>query len=162
MTAFAKTFRAGEASVSVEFQFENLPPASIDFLLDYGAKQYLADAMAMSTADADKVREDGGNPDEVRVERVKKRWAALVEGTPSVRARADTMSPAERMFAAVRDEWIKLALGRAGKKLPADKEARAKWVQAFADKNRERIEKEAAKRLRDQSKVEIDLDLGDI
>ena len=156
-TTFTKTFRAGEVSAEVHFTYESLPPASIAFLLDYGAKQYLSDAMAMSKDDAAKIVEEGGSPDGVKLDRLDKRVAALRNGTPSVRAVAERMTPEQRYTVEIATEWLKVGLGHKGKKLPKAGPDRTAMLDRFIERNADKLRAAVAKKMKELAKIEFDM-----
>lgn len=156
-TEFTKAFHSGEQSVQVAFVYESLPAASIAFLLDYGAKQYLSDAMAMSADDRAKITEEGGDPDATRIERVRKRVAALENGTPSVRAVAERMTLEQRLTVEIATEWLKVGLGQKGKKLPKAGPDRTAMLDRFIERNADKLRAAVAKRMKELAKIEFDM-----
>jgi hypothetical protein len=67
MSNLSFTLSATVAAVEFERMADDLPQASLEFLLRYGFRQYLQDAVAMSKEEQDEIRETaeeaGENPE---------------------------------------------------------------------------------------------------
>lgn len=138
--SFKQSFGKFGYSRDVAIDIDELPEASLRFLITYGLKQKLADSYA-GAKDANEV--------EARLDTV---LGKIAEGTLAERTRASG-DAVEREMVKIAREMLANALKAQGK--TADKETAARLVEQLLDKKRDAIRAEAERRLAAQS---IDLD----
>lgn len=136
--------------------FDALPTASQDYLIQYGINQSLTDSYASSRSDAKKEGKSDEEIAAVMAESVAARVAKLLDGTIGVRAPAGPkLSPEDAMYQKVASEAVKAMLKAKGAK-PAGKanpngytaEQVSALVEKLADKFGEAWRKEAKRRLK--------------
>lgn len=101
-----------------KFEFESLPPKSLEYLLKYGASQSLQDSIASVKS---KAKKDGKSDEEVKVlcrEAMAKRYNAIVTATIGFRHPAEKVSPLEAMIGKVGREALTAMARAKGTKLP--------------------------------------------
>jgi hypothetical protein len=160
-------FEANIAGVPVNLDLATIKPESRDFLLMYGAKQYVQDGAAVSKLHTKK--ELKGTPkteEEIDLEKregVEERVANILSGEFTVRGPAEPkMSPEERERNAVLVKMITDAAAKSKTATPprsgknADKAWWDKMTAQVYDKYKASVDKEVARRLKADEKIEID------
>lgn len=114
-----------------EFNFNELSPASLEYLLKYGASQSLQDSVASVKA---KAKKDGKSDDEVGAlvkEAMAKRHAAILAGTIGFRHPSEKVSPLDAMIAKVGREELTAMAKAKGTKLPVKEKYDALFTAAL-------------------------------
>jgi hypothetical protein len=135
-----------------ETESDNLPQASVEFLLAYGYRQYLADGAAVAKEDKDGNVRDQDEIDALKVSGVEKRWDNVQIGTfPAGGGQRD---PFTTELNRVAREAFAGAVKATGKTLPKDKETKREMLRRFTEKNYGKLERIA----RDNLARKADLD----
>jgi hypothetical protein len=158
------------AGAAVAIEPAKLPEASLAFVFEYGLRQYIQDGAAvtkMKTIETDVETEEGvvkrkqdvpKTADEIATEKregVEARVANLLSGEFTRRGTGRVTDPAERERNAVLDEAIRGYVKTQGEKMPV-KEALAKAREAVYAKNKDKVDREVARRLKDKSTFVIE------
>lgn len=161
-------YQANVAGVPCVVDVETLKPESLEFLIEYGIKQYLADGAAVS-----KEWKTGDRKGELKTEEeiaaekeegVRERLQNIADGTFVRRGTAEKLSPEETIRQRILIEKIEAA-GRAAKvKLPnrTGKDANKDWwtdkMAALYAKTKDAVDKEVRRQMKEREVVvEIDL-----
>jgi hypothetical protein len=161
-------FEANIAGVPVSVDVEALPAPSVQFIMEYGLRQYIQDGAAVSKVFTDKDRKgQEKTDDEIATEKregVEERVANLLSGEFTRRGPAQPkLSPEERH----REDYVNSLLAgiakATGKKLPtktgknADPERLKKLQDAVYARNKDSIDKEVARRIKADAKAAEDV-----
>lgn len=134
-----------ETTGTIEIDTETLSGTSVDFLLQYGIRQYLADGAAVAKEDKE------GNdrtPDEIfmlKQEGIHKRLANIETGI--FPAGGGSRDPHDTETNRVAREAFKKAVRASGKKMPADKEVAKEMFKAYRAKHLAHFEEIATRNL---------------
>jgi hypothetical protein len=148
-----------------EHDMGSLPVAAIHRLAQYGAKQWLADAIAGL---AKELTAEGKTPDEIKAAQDKAiadRWEAILNGTVGTRSGGPRLRGLDAFIRDVADERIKAVLAATNAKLAKDQHKvlpKGEAMQALREKfiaaNADSIKAEAQRRMAAvASPVEVDL-----
>jgi hypothetical protein len=159
-------FEANIAGVPVSVDVEALPAKSMEFIIEYGLRQYIQDGAAVSKlvlSGDDKGR--AKTEDEIATEKregVEERVANLLSGEFTRRGPAAAkLSPEEREREAIIMAALTAAAKAANVKLPtktgknADPEKLAKLVAAYYAKYRADVDKEVSRRVKAAKPVDL-------
>jgi hypothetical protein len=164
MSNLSFTLSATVAAVEFERMADDLPQASLEFLLRYGFRQYLQDAVAMSKEEQDEIRETaeeaGENPElalaDAKALRVQTRLDKIDAGT--CLERSVTRDPLEAEIKRVALVALKALAKAQQKKLPKDQKDRNVILARFIQANRERFEVTAKENLAQQRAAAEEID----
>lgn len=93
MIKFSSTFTFGASSTVAEIDFDTLPQASKEFIINYGLKQYLNDGAAVGKDECES--EDERN--QLKADRVADRVTKLKDGTMSIRGGTRVTDPVAKI-----------------------------------------------------------------
>lgn len=122
-----------ESVGTIEIDTAELSPASVDFLLQYGIRQYLADGAAVAKVDSDGNDRTSNEISMLKQEGIHKRLANIESGV--FPAGGGNRDPLETEINRVARAAFAKAVKATGKKLPDDKEARKVLLKSFTSKN---------------------------
>lgn len=144
MTTLNHTFLRFGKTIETSIIVEELPPTALAYLLDYGAKQSLADSFASAKNEAEFEAQ------------LAKRLDAIKAGTVGTRTRI--ADPTERVIREVALEEVERALRKAGHVVSKVEPAEIKrLVGLHVGKNRDRLAEEAKRRIEAIVDIEVDL-----
>lgn len=154
-------FKFGSHIVEDQVDFNSLPASSIEFLLTYGLKQYLADGAAVPKDAA----ESEDERDALKREGVRRRILKIKEGTCAIRETKakEPADPAAKHKAAVLMEMASAIAKAKGKPLPtrtgkkAEPERLDAILAAIYAKRQAEVDKLVAKRVADDAKLSTQL-----
>ena len=141
-TGRAETFPMTLLSTTIlgtvyETETADLPTASVEFLLNYGYRQYLADGAAVAKLDKDGNVRDKDEITDLKTTGVERRFDNVKVG--SFPAGGGIRDPLASEIRRVTWKLLKSAAKAQNRKLPTDKDERREMFERFGARNADRI-----------------------